>query len=133
MNIYISANDGVPIYLQIMKQIKHLIASGRLASGQELPPIRALAQQLLINANTVARAYRELEAAGIVITRRGAGTTVSDEGSPLAYRERLKILNNRIDALLAEADQLEVDFDELTNLIDKRRKAMYGEAAGGRL
>jgi len=133
MKIYISVNDGVPIYLQIISQIKHLVAAGRLKSGQELPPIRLLAQQLLINPNTVARAYRELEAAGIVTSRRGAGTHVSDEGSPLARKERLKILNDRIDALLAESSQLGVDFQQLAELIEKRRKTMHGETSGGRL
>jgi len=128
MKIYISANDGVPIYHQIVTQVKHLVAAGRLKPGQELPPIRILAQQLLINPNTVARAYRELEAAGIVSSRRGAGTHVSEEGSPLARKERVKILNDRIDALLAEAAQLEVDFEQLTDLIEKRRRTMYGES-----
>ena len=128
MKIYISANDGIPIYHQIVTQVKHLVAAGRLKPGQELPPIRTLAQQLLINPNTVARAYRELEAAGMVSSRRGAGTHVSDEGSPLARKERVKILNDRIDALLAEAAQLEVDFEQLTDLIEKRRRTMYGES-----
>jgi len=128
MKIYISANDGVPIYHQIVTQVKHLVAAGRLKPGQELPPIRILAQQLLINPNTVARAYRELEAAGMVSSRRGAGTHVSDEGSPLARKERTKILNDRIDALLAEAAQLEVDFGQLTEMIEKRRRTMYGES-----
>ena len=128
MKIYISANDGVPIYHQIVTQVKHLVAAGRLKPGQELPPIRLLAQQLLINPNTVARAYRELEAAGIVSSRRGAGTHVSDEGSPLARKERVKILNDRIDALLAEAAQLEVDFGQLTEMIEKRRRTMCGES-----
>ena len=68
-----------------------------------MPPIRVLAERLLINPNTVARAYRELEVAGIVVKRRTAGTFVSDAGSPLARRERLKILTERIDALLAES------------------------------
>ena len=90
MQIHISQNDGVPIYLQIVQQVKYLVASGRLAPGEELPPIRVLAEQLLINPNTVARAYRELELAGIVSKRRTAGTYVSDAGSPLARRERLK-------------------------------------------
>ena len=65
MQIHISTSDGVPIYLQIVNQVKFLVASGRLAAGEELPPIRGLAEQLLINPNTVARAYRDLEAAGI--------------------------------------------------------------------
>ncbi len=77
MQIHISTNDGVPIYLQVVNQIKFLIASGRMSSGDELLPIRVLAAQLLINPNTVARAYRELETAGIVEKRRTAGTYVS--------------------------------------------------------
>src|ERR1019366_5584616 len=106
MQLHISANDGVPIYLQIVNQVKYLVASGRLAPGAEMPPIRVLAERLLINPNTVARAYRELAVAGIVTKRRTAGTFVSDAGSPLARRERLKILNERIDALLADARQM---------------------------
>jgi GntR family transcriptional regulator len=89
MQIHISTTDGVPIYQQIVNQVKYLIGSGRLAAGDELPPIRVLAEQLVVNPNTVARAYRELEGAGVVEKRRTAGTYVSDQGSPLARRERL--------------------------------------------
>src|SRR5213080_4573027 len=103
MQLHISANDGVPIYLQIVQQVRYLVAAGRLVAGEELPPIRVLADQLRINPNTVARAYRELETAGVVTKRRTAGTYVSDAGSPLARRERLRILTERTDALLAEA------------------------------
>jgi GntR family transcriptional regulator len=124
MNIHISANDGVPIYLQIVNQVKYLVASGRLQPSEELPPIRVLAEQLLINPNTVARAYRELEVAGVVTKRRTAGTYVSDAGSPLARRERLKILTERIDALLAEARQLNVGLDEILQLVRQRDQAM---------
>lgn len=81
MRIHLTPNDGVPIYLQIIHQVKYLVASGRLSAGDELPPIRTLAEQLLVNPNTVARAYRELEAAGVVVTRHGAGTHVSDAES----------------------------------------------------
>jgi GntR family transcriptional regulator len=128
VNLHISANDGVPIYLQIVNQVKYLVASGRLASGDEMPPIRVLAERLLINPNTVARAYRELETAGIVVKRRTAGTFVSDAGSPLARRERLKILTDRIDALLAEARQMNVDTDELIQLVRQRDEAMQPSA-----
>ena len=72
MQIHISPSDGLPIYLQIVNQVKYLVASGRLAPGEELPPIRTLAEQLVVNPNTVARAYRELESAGIVTKRRTA-------------------------------------------------------------
>ena len=78
MRIHISSSDGVPIYLQIVNQVKYLVASGRLAPGEELPPIRVLAERLVVNPNTVARAYRELEAAGVVEKRRTAGTFVSE-------------------------------------------------------
>ena len=124
MQIHISANDGVPIYLQIVNQVKYLAASGRLAPGDELPPIRVLAEKLLVNPNTVARAYRELEIAGVVTKRRTAGTYVSDAGSPLARRERLKILTERADALLAEARQMDIGTDQVIQLLRQRDEAM---------
>ena len=124
MQIHLSQRDGVPTYLQIVQQVKHLVASGRLQVGEELPPIRVLAQQLLINPNTVARAYRELETAGIVAKRSTTGTYVSDAGSPLARRERLRILTERIDALLVEARQLNIDTDEILDLLRQRDKAL---------
>ena len=124
VQIHISTNDGVPIYLQIVNQVKFLVASGRLAAGEELPPIRGLAEQLLINPNTVARAYRDLEAAGIVEKRRTAGTYVSDQGSPLARRERVKILTARIDALLAEARHMDVSIEDVFKFIQQRHAVM---------
>jgi GntR family transcriptional regulator len=124
VQLHISANDGLPIYLQIVNQVKYLVASGRLKPGEELTPIRVLAERLLVNHNTVARAYRELEAAGVVEKRRTAGTYVSDQGSPLARRERIKILTERIDALLAEAQQMGVAFDDLMKLMQQRGAAL---------
>ncbi|HTN04866.1 GntR family transcriptional regulator [Planctellipticum variicoloris] len=120
MQIHISSANGVPIYLQVVNQIKYLVASGRLTAGEELPPIRVLAEKLLINPNTVARAYRELETAGIVEKRRTAGTYVSDQGSPLARRERMRILAERVDGLLAEARQMDVSLAEVVKLIEQR-------------
>ncbi|HWB07937.1 MAG TPA: GntR family transcriptional regulator [Pirellulales bacterium] len=124
MQIHLSTSDGVPIYLQIVNQVKYLVASGKLQAGEELPPIRTLAERLLINPNTVARAYRELELAGVVTKRRTAGTYVSAAGSPLARRERLKILADRVDALLAEARQMNVDTETLVDLVRQRDEAL---------
>jgi GntR family transcriptional regulator len=132
MRIHISAHDGVPIYLQIVNQVKYLVASGGLAPGEELPPIRVLAERLVVNPNTVARAYRELEAAGIVEKRRTAGTYVSEAGSPLARFERMRILGERVDALLAESKQLGVGLDDLVDLIRRRELAMRPKEGGGR-
>ena len=124
MHIHISPRDGVPIYLQIVNQVKYLVAAGRLAPGEELPPIRALAEELTVNPNTVARAYRELELAGLVEKRRTAGTYISDGGSPLARRERMRILGERIDLLLAEARQMNVTTDEIVQLVRQRDQDM---------
>ncbi len=124
MQIHISSTDGTAIYLQIVNQIKYLVASGRLVEGEELPAIRVLAEQLVVNPNTVARAYRELEIAGIVEKRRTAGTFVAELGSPLARRERMKILAERIDQLLAEASQMDVSIEDIEKLVKQRYSAM---------
>jgi len=128
VHLHISTANGVAIYLQIVQQIKYLVASGRLTAGTELPAIRVLAEQLVVNPNTVARAYRELELAGIVEKRRTAGTYVSEQGSPLARRERIKILTERVDALLVEAQQMNVPFDELQRLVVQRQEKLHPSA-----
>jgi len=122
MQVHISQRDGVPFYLQIVNQIKYLVASGRLRCGDRLPPVRKLAEQLIINPNTVARAYRELETAGVVSTRRGAGVFVSDTGSPLAKREQNRILAERVDSLLAEAQQMDCGLEALIKLVRERSR-----------
>ena len=119
MQIHIQAQGGVPIYVQVMQQIKYLVASGRLQPGDELPSIRTLAEQLIVNPNTIARAYRELETAGVVEKRRTAGTFVAEAGSPLARKERLRLLRQRIDQLLVEAFQMGFALDEVLKLVEQ--------------
>ena len=85
-----------PIYRQIVNQIRYMVASGLLEPGEEIPPIRTLALQLTVTPNTIVKAYDELESAGIVRKRRGAGTYVSDGPSPLARRERNRIIEQRV-------------------------------------
>ncbi len=70
-------SSGVPIYLQLMEQVKHGIETGALRPGEQLPGIRPLAEELVINPNTVAKAYRELEHEGLIELRHGAGAFVS--------------------------------------------------------
>src|SRR4029078_7019009 len=122
MQIHISPTDGVPIYLQIVNQIKYLVSSGRLPPGEELPPIRTLAETLVVNPNTVARAYRELAAGGVLTNRRTAGTYVADGATPVARGQRLEQLGTRVDSLLAEARLLDVSIDELCDLLRKRAR-----------
>src|SRR5947209_9040067 len=124
MHLHISAADETPIYLQIVQQIKSLVAAGRLAPGEELPPIRALAEQLTVNANTVARAYRELAAAGVLANRGTAGTYVTGGAVPRAREQSLEVLTARVDALLSEARRMNVGLDELLTLVRRRDKAL---------
>ena len=127
MRLKISGVDGVPIYQQIVNQVRHLIASGRLAPGDELLPIRLLAEQLTINPNTVARAYLELERAGIVTKRHGSGTYVSEKAPALNHREKLRQLQQRVDPLLVEAAHLNVDLDDVLELVRERYDRMHPE------
>jgi GntR family transcriptional regulator len=73
---------GVPIYLQLMEQVKHAVETGALRPGEQLPGIRPLAEELVINPNTVAKAYRELEHEGVIELRHGAGAFVSANARP---------------------------------------------------
>lgn len=126
MHIHISPKDGVPIYRQIIQQVKYLVASGRLSPGEEIPPIRTLAKQLIINPNTVARAYRDLETEGVVESKQGSGTSISENGlSPLARKEKISILTDRCDALVSEAMQLNIERDTLVDIIKQRYDELH--------
>ncbi len=125
MQIHITSNDGVPIYHQIVHQVKQLVASGRLAPGEEVPPIRVLAERLMVNPNTVARAYLELEHAGLVTKRHGSGTYISENPPPLSRREKLKALQRRADALAVEASHLDVGLDEVIDLLRERYQTIH--------
>ncbi len=118
MDIHLSQNDGVPVYLQIINQAKYLISAKRLVTHQELPAIRVLAEDLLINPNTVARAYRELETAGWVYKKRGAGTFVSDAISPLSEKEKRKLIDGKIMSLLTEATQMDISLEQIIERIE---------------
>ena len=131
MQIRINSNDGLPIYLQIMNQVKHLVASGRLTPGDEIPPMRALAEELLVNPNTIARAALELERAGIVTKRHGTGTYIAEPARPLPQRERIKLLRERVDALVTEARHLGVALPDVIKLL-RERDAALGHALGRR-
>ena len=125
LDIKINLADGVPLYRQIVNQVRYMVASGLLEIGEDLPPIRTLALQLKVTPNTIVKAYGELEAAGIVRKRHGAGTFVAGGGpSRLAGRERRRIIEERIDALLTEAHHLQFSLDELFKTIRQRQMLM---------
>ncbi len=124
VHIEISVRDGVPIYRQIVNQVRYLIASGQLAVGEELPPIRTLAEQLSVTPNTIVKAYDALQTEGLLVKRQGAGTYVSELASPIRKSEQRKILTQRADALLAEARQFSFSYEEVLELIHKRQAAL---------
>jgi len=124
MDIIIDLAEGVPIYRQIVNQVKYLVASGLLLPGEELPPIRTLALQLKVTPNTIVKAYDELEISGVVHKRRGAGTYISEGRQQMARRERQRIIEQRIDALLAEAHQLNFSADDILRILRERRAVM---------
>jgi GntR family transcriptional regulator len=83
-------SSGVPIYLQLMEQVKHAIETGALRAGEQLPGIRPLAEELVINPNTVAKAYRELEHEGVIELRHGAGAFVAANAQKKKATDRLR-------------------------------------------
>jgi GntR family transcriptional regulator len=125
VDISINVTDGVPIYRQIANQVKYLVASGLLRPGEELPPIRTLALQLKVTPNTIVKAYGELEISGVIHKRQGSGTFVSEAERPqIALRERRRVIEQRIDALLAEAHQLNFTAEEILRMVRERKAAM---------
>ena len=70
--------SGVPLYLQLVEQVRHAVEIGALRAGDQLPGMRKLAEELVMNPNTVAKAYREMEHAGLIVLRHGAGAFVAD-------------------------------------------------------
>ncbi len=88
MQIIVDTSKGLPIYLQIVEQIKHQIANGMLKIGDKLPTVRQLAVDLAVNPNTVAKSYTELERSGFLATKQGIGTFVKKSEDPVTRNER---------------------------------------------
>lgn len=121
MILTVNYKSGVPVYLQIVQQVKSAAASGALRPGDALPSVRQLAEELRINRNTVARAYTELETEGVVENRQGAGCFVKAVGiSPLRKTVRSERLSEEVDALIVQAHHLRLGDDELRELLEER-------------
>lgn len=131
LHLSINQTDGVPIYRQLAQQITHLIATGRLAPETEMPSVRALAQQLLVNPNTVVRAYRELESAGLLYKRQGAGTYVAPQSAtPYTDEECRRLLSERAEALLMEGWRLGYDVEHIVELVRECNEKLWGRGTG---
>jgi GntR family transcriptional regulator len=104
----------IPIYVQLVERVKHLVASGTLHPGDQLPTVRQLAAELRVNFNTVARAYRLLDEAGVISTQQGRGTYVLEVPPPEdAVRLRRKALDGLSRNFLLEAHRMGFEADEV--------------------
>jgi len=114
MQIQIDQASNRPVYQQIIDQVKREIALGHLAKDDKLPTVRQLAARLVINPNTIAKAYRQLEQQGIIVTRPGAGAFVARLDNQLSESVRKKILCRQIELVAVEAVHMQVDKNRLT-------------------
>jgi GntR family transcriptional regulator len=119
MQIQVDKTSGVPIHDQIKEQITGLIHAGRLNAGDQLPTIRALAIELAVNINTVALAYRELDSAGVIATRRGEGTFVANTpGAAEMRRLRQRKLRDLVQVFVAETRRLGYGWEEVQQTLN---------------
>jgi GntR family transcriptional regulator len=120
MLLRIDTQSGVPIYQQIVAQVRRLIAGGTLAPGDRLPTVRELAAGIMVNPNTVARAYQDLEREGVVETRRGSGTFACAPSQKLTSEERNALLAERLDALITDALTVGIPLEDVPALWQER-------------
>jgi len=132
--IEIDPTSPIPRYLQIVEQVRRLIALGALRPGDRLPTVRELAVTIRVNRNTAARAFQQLEAEGMVVTRVGQGTFVSAAPERVDRAKREENVDGLLDRLIVEAHTLGVPLEELgwrlSRRIDGFRRRRELEAAG---
>ena len=124
MLLQINYKSGKPVYLQVVDQIKAAAASGAMQSGEALPSIRPLAEDLRVNRNTIAKAYTELESQGVIETIPGKGCFLKPNNSPLKKEVRRKLLTDEIDQVVVQAHHLQVPREEFVALVRERLDAI---------
>jgi len=120
---------GVPIYLQLMEQVKHAIETGALRSGEQLPGIRPLAEELVINPNTVAKAYRELEHEGVIELRHGSGAFVSQRARTEKLADKVRAAQSLVAGTVERLRARGLTEDEIRRLFEAE---LAGLTIGGR-
>ena len=113
MRFRLDLHSGVPVYRQIIDQVRGGVASGALAAGDQLPTVRQLAVDLAINPNTVVRAYRELELGGLLETHQGTGTFISAQKIRGGSEERARLLARIVEDAVARAGAAGFSVEEL--------------------
>ena len=125
-------SSGVPIYLQLIEQVKHAIATGAVRPGEQLPGIRPLAEELVINPNTVAKAYRELEHEGVIELRQGAGAFVSDNAPSKKDAEKLRAAQTAVAATVERLRDRGVADEDIRRLFEAELGRRFAESADQR-
>ncbi len=123
----IDTNNGIPIYEQISRQVKFAIANGSLLVGEHVPSVREMATSAAVNVNTVARAYRDLQAQGVLVSIRGTGLAVASDAPEKCRRERLEMIRERLRYIMREAIQNGVTSEEIHSLVRSEWDALTGE------
>jgi GntR family transcriptional regulator len=126
MILDIRPDSPIPIYEQIVAQITFAVASGVLDAGAMIPSVRELAQRIVVNPNTVARAYQELERRGVLESRRGCGMAVTGQAPAACRAERQAIIRARIRAALHEAVSSALAPDEVRRLVEEELTRVNG-------
>jgi len=122
VQISIDTKSGVPFYRQIIEQVKYAIALGKLQSGDRLPTVRQLSVDLLINPNTVIRAYRELEIGGVLETQQGSGTFVGKRLPEIDRLEQQRMLDQILTELMARASNYGFSLDDVLQGLRQRKE-----------
>lgn len=117
MLIRVDTASSVPVYAQIISQIKNAVASGLLRPGDYLPSLREASHLLRVNPNTVVKAYRELESQGVVRTEHGRGTVVTEQSALAGEAHRLDVLQRQADQLVVEGYHLGASPDEIAEVV----------------
>jgi GntR family transcriptional regulator len=120
MEFQCDPTSRVPIYRQLMDQIRQAVARGRLRAGSRLPSVRVLSRELVVNPNTIARAYTELERDGVLNTRQGLGVFVAEPQAELSASARRERLSSALDRFLTEAVHLGFSADDVMSAVAKR-------------
>lgn len=123
----LNPSNGVPVYEQIVRQIKFAIANGVYEPGQMIPSVRELARRLAINPNTVARAYRELQTDEVIEPVRGSGLAVSAGARATCRAERVKLLRQRIAGVMQEAVQSQLAAEDIRQIVDQELAKASGK------
>jgi GntR family transcriptional regulator len=120
LNIVINTGSATPIYKQITDQVRLAVATGKLTVGDQLPSVRALAEELVINPNTVARAYTDLAREGLIESRVGRGVFVTRKRKMFTREEGRRRLEPLMDGLIGEAMVMDFTREELREAFEKR-------------